>query len=147
MPSVVGLLEERELAARQRMESLREEADRIQAALSEAELDWERWVIARRGSIGPGRACGHETKVTGLSRGTGSNPLRAGEVGLGLLVFCGKFERVALRRAYRWLGRHWLAQSGARVNPRLLVQASDRRRRESQPRPELQPHNDEGPDR
>ena len=47
MASVVGLLEERELAARQRVESLREEADRIQAELAEAETDWGRWVIAR----------------------------------------------------------------------------------------------------
>ncbi|GAA2279043.1 MULTISPECIES: hypothetical protein [Kitasatospora] len=47
MASVVGLLEERELAARQRVESLREEADRIQAELADAETDWERWVIAR----------------------------------------------------------------------------------------------------
>ncbi|MFI6449897.1 MULTISPECIES: hypothetical protein [unclassified Kitasatospora] len=47
MASVVGLLEEREVAARQRVESLREEADRIQAELADAETDWERWVIAR----------------------------------------------------------------------------------------------------
>ncbi|WP_374106046.1 hypothetical protein [Kitasatospora sp. RG8] len=44
---MVGLLEERELAARQRVESLREEADRILAELADAETDWERWVIAR----------------------------------------------------------------------------------------------------
>ncbi|MFJ8159226.1 hypothetical protein [Streptomyces sp. NPDC094468] len=42
MPSVVGLLEERELVARRRVEELREEADRIQA-----ERDWKEWVIAR----------------------------------------------------------------------------------------------------
>ncbi|MER7672301.1 hypothetical protein ABTY61_28105 [Kitasatospora sp. NPDC096128] len=47
MASVVGLLEERELAARQRMESLREAAERILAELAAAESDWERWVIAR----------------------------------------------------------------------------------------------------
>lgn len=43
MPSVSGLLEERELAARRRVE----EADRVQAALVVAEQDWSEWVIAR----------------------------------------------------------------------------------------------------
>lgn len=43
----MGLLEERELAARQRVESLREEVDRIVAELRDAETDWERWTIAR----------------------------------------------------------------------------------------------------
>lgn len=40
MPSVMGLLEERERAARQRVEAL-------QAELLEAEAAWERFVIAR----------------------------------------------------------------------------------------------------
>ncbi|MEU1599133.1 hypothetical protein ABZ468_41580 [Streptomyces sp. NPDC005708] len=47
MPSVVGLLEQRELAARRRVEELREEADRIQAELAVAERDWQEWVISR----------------------------------------------------------------------------------------------------
>ncbi|MFI6936866.1 hypothetical protein [Streptomyces sp. NPDC050287] len=47
MPSVIGLLEERERAAAQRVEVLREEADRVLAALRDAELDWERFVISR----------------------------------------------------------------------------------------------------
>jgi hypothetical protein len=51
MPSVVGLLEQRELAARRRVEGLREEADRIRAELAEAEDDWQEWVIAS--SAGP----------------------------------------------------------------------------------------------
>lgn len=37
MPSVVGLLEERERGARQRVEVLREEADRVLAGLRDAE--------------------------------------------------------------------------------------------------------------
>lgn len=41
MPSVMGLLEERERAARQRVEAL-------QAELQEAEAAWERFVIARQ---------------------------------------------------------------------------------------------------
>jgi hypothetical protein len=48
MPSVLGLLEQRESAARRRVDGLREEADRIQAELAEAEREWEEWVIARR---------------------------------------------------------------------------------------------------
>ncbi|MGW3498942.1 ISAs1 family transposase [Streptomyces sp. NPDC001020] len=48
MASVVGLLEERELAARERVEGLREEADRVLAELAEAETDWQEWLIARQ---------------------------------------------------------------------------------------------------
>ncbi len=47
MPSVVGLLEQREVAARRRVDELREEADRIAAELAVAEQDWKEWVIAR----------------------------------------------------------------------------------------------------
>ena len=46
MPSVKGMFEERERAARQRVELLREEADRVLAALREAEALWERRVVA-----------------------------------------------------------------------------------------------------
>jgi hypothetical protein len=48
MASVVGLLEERELAARERVEGLREKADRVLAELAEAETDWQEWLIARQ---------------------------------------------------------------------------------------------------
>lgn len=48
LPSVVGLLEQRERGARRRVDELREEADRIQAELAVAELKWQEWVIARR---------------------------------------------------------------------------------------------------
>ncbi|MGK4586136.1 hypothetical protein [Kitasatospora sp. HPMI-4] len=47
MPSVVGLLEQRELTARRRMDELREEADRINAELAAVEREWNEWVIAR----------------------------------------------------------------------------------------------------
>jgi hypothetical protein len=47
MPSIVGLLEQREVAARRRVDELREEADRIAAELVVAEQDWKEWVIAR----------------------------------------------------------------------------------------------------
>ncbi|MEV8563968.1 hypothetical protein AB0478_48430 [Streptomyces sp. NPDC051917] len=48
MPSVVGLLEQHELAARRRVDGLREEADRIQAELAVAEQEWQEWAIARK---------------------------------------------------------------------------------------------------
>lgn len=48
MASVVGLLEARELAARERVEGLREVADRILVELAAAETDWRGWVIARQ---------------------------------------------------------------------------------------------------
>jgi len=48
MPSVVGLLEEHELAARRRVDGLREEADRIQAELAAAEQEWQEWTVARK---------------------------------------------------------------------------------------------------
>ncbi|OKI99921.1 hypothetical protein [Kitasatospora sp. CB01950] len=47
MPSVVGLLEQRELTARRRVDELREEADRIHAELEVAEREWNEWVVAR----------------------------------------------------------------------------------------------------
>ena len=47
MPSVVGLLEQREVAARRRVDGLQEEADRIAAELVVAEQEWKEWVIAR----------------------------------------------------------------------------------------------------
>ena len=47
MPSVVGLLEQRELGARRRVDELREEAGRIQAELDVAEREWQEWAIAR----------------------------------------------------------------------------------------------------
>jgi len=47
MPSVVGLLEQREVAARRRVDGLRAEADRIQAELAVAEREWQEWAIAR----------------------------------------------------------------------------------------------------
>ncbi|MEU9204637.1 hypothetical protein [Streptomyces sp. NPDC048332] len=46
-PSLVGLLEQRELTARRRVDALREEAVRIQAELVVAEREWNEWFIAR----------------------------------------------------------------------------------------------------
>ena len=44
MASVVGLLEERELDARERVEVLQEKAHRVLAELAEAESDWQVWL-------------------------------------------------------------------------------------------------------
>ncbi|SEL86294.1 hypothetical protein [Streptacidiphilus jiangxiensis] len=43
----MGLLEQRELTARRRVDELREEADRIHAELDVAEREWNGWVVAR----------------------------------------------------------------------------------------------------
>ncbi|WP_042436078.1 hypothetical protein [Streptacidiphilus anmyonensis] len=48
MASVLGLLEERELAARERVEVLEAEVDRLLAELAQAEADRQGWVIARQ---------------------------------------------------------------------------------------------------
>jgi hypothetical protein len=67
MPSVVGLLEQRELGARRRVDGLREEADRIQAELAVAELEWQEWVIARRRVdtvLAPGGSDTTDTEIT-----------------------------------------------------------------------------------
>ncbi|MFH8383854.1 hypothetical protein ACH4E7_23380 [Kitasatospora sp. NPDC018058] len=49
MPSPLGLLEERELDARRRLEECREAAERARAAVAEAERAYERAVIAWEG--------------------------------------------------------------------------------------------------
>lgn len=48
MPSVMGLLEVEEHAARQRVEMLREQTDRLLAELDRAETDWQELVIAQQ---------------------------------------------------------------------------------------------------
>lgn len=47
MASVLGMLEERETAARVRVEGLREEVARLAGVLEAAEIELDRWVIAR----------------------------------------------------------------------------------------------------
>ncbi len=51
MPSVIGLLEERERDAGHRVETLRQEADRVLAELRDAERCWERFVTAREAVV------------------------------------------------------------------------------------------------
>ncbi|WP_307136174.1 hypothetical protein [Streptomyces aurantiacus] len=77
MPSVVGLLEQRELGARRRVDELREEADRIQAELAVAELEWQEWVIARRRVdtvLAPNGGDTADTEITPDPRAAGGPP-------------------------------------------------------------------------
>ncbi|GGX80946.1 hypothetical protein GCM10010358_39000 [Streptomyces minutiscleroticus] len=82
MPSVVGLLEQRELAARRRVDGVREEADRLQAELSAAEQEWQEWATARRqvgAVLAPdmGMAAGQEAASGPQAEGTRSMPEQA----------------------------------------------------------------------
>lgn len=74
MPSVVGLLEQRELGARRRVDELREEADRIQAELAVAEREWQEWAIARS-RVGEVLAPAEETANFGRGPPTRHHPL------------------------------------------------------------------------
>ncbi|MGR8006935.1 hypothetical protein [Streptomyces hypolithicus] len=79
MPSVVGLLEERERGAWQRVEVLREEADRVLAELRDAELFWERFVTAREVLAevlaGPGGGADVEEAAVPVGQGTAPTPM------------------------------------------------------------------------
>jgi hypothetical protein len=84
MPSVVGLLEQHELAARRRVEGLREEADRVQAELAAAEEEWQEWAIARRrvGTVlapGGGNIAGEEAARGPREADTCSVPRQAAQ--------------------------------------------------------------------
>lgn len=75
MPSVVGLLEQRECAARRRVDELREKADQFQAELAAVERDENEWVItcSRVGKVpGPGDG-GAPTKDHPCGGGTGKS--------------------------------------------------------------------------
>ena len=82
MPSVVGLLEERERGARQRVEVLREEADRVLAELRDAELFWERFVTAREVLVevlaGRGGGADVEKTVVPVAENTAPTPTPKG---------------------------------------------------------------------
>ncbi|MFJ7913201.1 hypothetical protein [Kitasatospora sp. NPDC096204] len=78
MPSVMGLLEERERAARQRVEDL-------QVELQEAEAAWERFVIARQtvAEVLAGPAAGKEASPAGAA---GERPARVARAVPGSVV-------------------------------------------------------------
>ncbi|WP_329460567.1 hypothetical protein [Streptomyces sp. NBC_01497] len=79
MPSVIGLLEERERSARQRVEVLREEADQVLAELRDAELSWERFVTAREVLVemltGPGGGAAVEETAVPVAQNTAPTPM------------------------------------------------------------------------
>ncbi|MDX3540521.1 hypothetical protein PV721_40755 [Streptomyces sp. MB09-01] len=76
MASVVGLLEERELAARERVEELREVADWVLAELAEAETAWHEWLIARQrvGEVLSGPRPGQDEAGPGAGESFGPEP-------------------------------------------------------------------------
>lgn len=74
MPSVIGLLEEREREAARRVEVLREEADRILAELRDAERDWERFVISRETVVEVLAGPGHDDAAAGADGPATGNP-------------------------------------------------------------------------
>ncbi|MFE3856156.1 hypothetical protein ACFXPN_34135 [Streptomyces griseorubiginosus] len=84
MPSVVGLLEQRELGARRRVDELREEADRVQAELAVAEREWKEWAIA----------CSRVGEVLAPADESGQDPARAEETVPAAEEQSGKTPRV-----------------------------------------------------
>ncbi|WP_234046899.1 hypothetical protein [Streptomyces adelaidensis] len=69
----------RQVAARRRVDGLREEADRIQVELAAAELEWQEWVIARRRVDtvpAPNDGNTAEAEVTGDPQNTDAPPPR-----------------------------------------------------------------------
>ncbi|MHB9864584.1 hypothetical protein [Streptomyces sp. YIM S03343] len=75
MASVLGMLEEREAAARVRVEGLREEAARLAGVLEAAEIELDRRVIAREELVEALAASAAETTaVTGAEAETGASP-------------------------------------------------------------------------
>ncbi|MFE4959279.1 hypothetical protein ACFRCW_36090 [Streptomyces sp. NPDC056653] len=75
MASVLGMLEERETAARMRVEGLREEVARLAGVLEAAEIELDRRVIAREELVEALAASAAETTaVTGAKAETVSSP-------------------------------------------------------------------------
>ncbi|MGA5135410.1 hypothetical protein ACPCTO_37215 [Streptomyces olivoreticuli] len=105
MASVMGLLEEREAAARVRVEELRAEADRILAELGAAEVVWERRVIARA-ERGEALAAGSDAVVAPVAGAPDPAPAMAKErkvpVAGSIVRRCGEERTVrALAPDYR----------------------------------------------
>jgi hypothetical protein len=113
MPSVIGLLEERERAAAQRVEVLRTEADQVLAALREAELDWERFVVSRETVVevlaGPGGAEEADTPTSG-----DPEPSPAGAVpGSVVPAWCEGLVVSVLSQEYQRMMKVLIAAEGA----------------------------------
>ncbi|MFJ8073881.1 hypothetical protein ACIQ7Q_08090 [Streptomyces sp. NPDC096176] len=75
MASVLGMLEEREAAARVRVEGLREEAARLAEVLEAAEIELDRRVIAREELVEAlAVSAAGTTAVTGAEKETACSP-------------------------------------------------------------------------
>jgi hypothetical protein len=119
MPSVVGLLEQRELCARRRVDELREEADRIQAELAVAEREWKEWAIARS-RVGEVLAPAEETEQD-RARADESVPATEGQ--------SGKAPQAAKSKSQVPVWREGLDLSALSVDyQRILQVAADRAR-------------------
>jgi hypothetical protein len=122
MPSVVGLLEQRELGARRRVDGLREEADRIQAELAAAEQEWQEWAIARSrvGEVlAPAEESGQDS-----ARAEGTAPAAEGQAATTLRV-----PEAAKPKAQVPMWREGLAWSAVSVDyQRILQLGADRAR-------------------
>lgn len=112
MPSVIGLLEERERDAGHRVETLRQEADRVLAELREAERCWERFVTAREavvevlaGSDGPAdvgkvavpdieNAAPRPTSAVSVGGAVSGSQVPAWSVGRAVSVLSPEYQRV-----------------------------------------------------
>ncbi|MDQ0934053.1 hypothetical protein [Streptomyces turgidiscabies] len=74
MASVLGILEERETAARVRVEGLREEVARLAAVLEAAEIELDRRVIAREELVEALAVSAAETAVSEAEQENGPSP-------------------------------------------------------------------------
>ncbi|AUG81838.1 hypothetical protein CFP65_7250 [Kitasatospora sp. MMS16-BH015] len=116
MPSVVGLLEQRELTARRRVDALREEVDRIHAELDVAEREWKEWVIARS-RVGEVLSPDDDASASENQRHSDGQPVRSESAGAAKPK-----SAVPMRRA----GLSWSALS---VDYQRILQAlADRNR-------------------
>ncbi|MEU9382463.1 hypothetical protein AB0D38_16405 [Streptomyces sp. NPDC048279] len=100
MASVLGMLEERETAARVRVEGLREEVARLAGALEAAEIELDRRVIAREELVEALAASAAETTaVTGAEAETAPAPVPGSIVppwreGLPVTVLAPDYQRI-----------------------------------------------------
>lgn len=104
MPSVLGLLEVREVAARGRVDLLREEVVRAQAVLAQAEAVVERLVIAREevtGVLAPLPQEGPPPAVV-VSPAVAGSVVPPWQPGLGPAVLAPDYQRLLCVLADRW---------------------------------------------
>ncbi|MDJ0375191.1 hypothetical protein QMK19_37715 [Streptomyces sp. H10-C2] len=97
MPSVLGLLEVREVAARGRVDLLREEVLRAQAVLAQAEAVVERLVIAREevtGVLAPPQHQGLQPSAAAVPPAVAGSVVPSWQPGLGPTVLAPDYQRL-----------------------------------------------------